>query len=117
MIGVINRAERNLFAEPPEVITLVQNVAQEIFPSEVKTPTAEIAYRYIQNTGANPCFYTLGTDAGSTTPANAVTAGIYHGVIPAGGQLDISNHRLRVCCICTVAGGTSLGTTIIRRNP
>lgn len=119
MMRTINVAEHNLFADPPKVITVNAATATAILPNEAYVATGEIAYRYIQNTGANDCFYSFGLSNANTNPTqvqapvtNATT--LYHGYLPIGAQLDCSNHRLRVDVYSTA--GTVISTTVIRRR-
>ena len=113
MIRTTNAAENNLFAEPPNVITVAANTATEVFPSEQNMGTEEIAYRYIQNTGANPLYYAFGTGIASTGAPACDNLKLYHGYLPQYSQLDCSNHKLRVCVFSVT--GTTVSTTIIRR--
>lgn len=113
MIGTINRAEHNLFVEPPNPITLSAATAAEVLPNERGVGTGEIAYRYIQNVGNNTLYYTFGGDSAPATLVNATT--LFHGMLPAGAQLDCSNHRSRVCCYSTA--GTQVAVTVVRRIP
>lgn len=106
MIRTINVAENNLFADPPKVVALNAATSTPIFPSEQGLATGEIAYRYIQNVGANDVYYAFGVD--NVDNVN------YHGILPAKSQLDCSNHRLSVVCYSTL--GSSVATTLIRRR-
>lgn len=113
MIRVIPAAEHNLIVVPPNPITLASNTPTELIPNQVGDRSGEIAFRYIQNTGANPIYYILGDN---TTPVtnSTVSSTVYHGVIPAnGGQLDCSSTRVRVVGIAS--GGSTAGITIVRR--
>ena len=116
MIPTINTAEQSLFADPPCIVTVAAATPIEALPNEQGLMTTQIAYRYIQNTGANPVFYSFGlTDGSGSAPGAAICNGTtqYHGVLPQYSQLDCSNHRLRVCVFSTA--GSTVATTIIRR--
>lgn len=119
MLRTINTAEHNLFADPPKVVTVAANTATAVLPNEAYVATGEIAYRYIQNVGANPLFYSFAAAIAGGDPTqppapatNATTQ--FHGYLPQYAQLDCSSHRLRVD-VFSVAG-TSVATTIIRRR-
>lgn len=112
MIRTVNAAEHSLLADPPKIVALAAATPVEVFPNESGIATGEIAYRYIQNVGANPVFYSFGlsNNAGGPKCDGALN---YHGVLPQYSQLDCSNHRLRVCCYSTA--GSTVATTLIRR--
>lgn len=109
MIRVIPAAEHNLQVDPPNPLTLANNTATELIKNQVGDRSGEIAFRYIQNTGSNPIYYTLGDN--STNPV--CSPSVYHGIIPVGGQLDCSSTRVRV--VGYAAGGSTVGITIVRR--
>lgn len=113
MIGTISISEHSLFADPPRVVTVSAATATEILPNEQGVDTTLIAYRYIQNTGSNPLYYSFGLKGAAGVAVCDATAN-YHGYLPAGAQLDCSNQRLRVCVYSTL--GTTVATTIIRRK-
>lgn len=114
MIRTVNAAEHSLFAEPPRVVAIPAATATKVFQNETGLNTGEIAYRYIQNVGANPVFYSFGLDDGSPAK-NPVCDGTvnYHGVLPQYAQLDCSNHRQQVNVFSTA--GSTVATTLIRR--
>jgi hypothetical protein len=113
MHRVLNVSEHNLFADSPKPIAVPAATATEVLPNEQRKNTGEIAYRYIQNVGANPLYYTFGMSTDTGLPVADATAN-YHGMLPSNAQLDCSNHRLRVCVFSTA--GTTVATTIIRRR-
>jgi len=115
MIRTLNVAERDVFTDPPNVIPVPANTATVILPNEQYINTGEIAYRYLQNVGSNPAFYSVGVTDNSNPPKGVCDGvGVYNGVIYAGQQLDVSNHRL-IVTVYSVAG-TTFATTIIRRR-
>lgn len=107
MIRTIPVAERNVYADPPNVVTVPAATATMVLAGEVYKKF-EISGRYIQNVGANDLFFAFG----DTVP-NA--ANNYHGMLLASGQqqLDCSNNRHSVW-VYSVAG-TTVATTIFRR--
>lgn len=111
MIRVIPVAEHNLQVDPPNVITLAAATVTELLPNQVADKSGEIAFRYIQNIGANSIYFTLGD---SSATGGSVSTTICHGYIPAGGQLDVSSHRVRVIGFAT--SGSTAAITIVRRK-
>ena len=111
MIRVIPVAEHNLQVDPPNVITLAAATVTELLPNQVADRSGEIAFRYIQNIGANSIYFTLGDN---TVGGGSVSTTICHGYIPAGGQLDVSSHRVRVIGFAT--SGSTAAITIVRRK-
>jgi hypothetical protein len=108
---IISYAERNTQIDPPSVVNVPANTATQVLPNEPQR--GEIAARYIQNTGANPLFYSFGITNATGGPVcdNLLQ---YHGYLPAGSQLDCSAHR-KIVSVFSVAG-TTVSTTTIRRN-
>jgi hypothetical protein len=104
MTPVINIAERNVFCDPSVPVVLAGNGTANVLPDEHSTG-GQIAYRYAQNVGANPCYYSIGV-----TPC---TLNNYNGQLQAGQQLDCSNHRLVVSMLAPA--GTTIATTVLRR--
>ena len=106
MIRTLNVAERGIYANGAKPIAVPAAASTEVIPDQtVKPKLEEIAYRYIQNNSAAVLYYAFGQQA---TDAN------YHGVLPAYGQLDCSNHRLSVSVYS--AGGATVPVTILYRN-
>lgn len=115
MIRTINSAENSLFAEPPRIVAVAAATATKIFQNEQGLNLGEIAYRYIQNVGANPVFYSMGLDDGTALKGPVCDATVnYHGVLPQYAQLDCSNHKLQVNVYSTA--GSTVATTLVRRN-
>lgn len=113
MIRALNVAEHNVFSDPPRVVVVPAATATEALPNEQGKDSGEIAYRYIQNVGANPCYYSFGLSNGAGGPQCDATIN-FHGYLAVGQQLDCSNHRQKVCVYST--GGTTLATTLMRRR-
>lgn len=106
MTRVTSSAEHNVFTDPPRIVNAAAGTDTEVFASEQNANTGEISKRFIQNTGANECYYSEGIDQ-----CNALN---YHGKIAAGQQLDCSDHRQSVRV--NSAAGTTIATTIRRRR-
>jgi hypothetical protein len=105
MVRVQNTAEHSLFADPPKPVVLPAAASTKLIDNQVGDKSGEIAFRYVQNCGANDIYYTLGM-----TSADNIN---YHGIISPYGQLDISNHRLSVYGYSV--GGSTAAITVIRR--
>lgn len=108
MIRVSNQVEKNIVAVGPLLVAVPANAATDALPDIVKDGILNSEYvgRYIQNTGANACYYAFGINC-------QVLA--YHGILAANQQLDCSNHGQRVSVLCTGAGGTTIAQTILKR--
>lgn len=105
---VVNVCEKNIVAVPtkPVTVPVAGNVSTMILDNITKLgPNVEVAGRYIQNVGANPCFYNFGSDCDSNTN--------YMGVLAASQQLDCSNHGMRIDVYSTL--GTTIAVTLLRR--
>lgn len=100
---VVNVTEKNVYPEPCKVTVVPAATATDVI-DRIDNQRGEWAGRYIQNTGANPCFYAFGQDC---------TATQYHGLLAASQQLDCSNHGQRVSIYSTL--GTTIAPTLLRR--
>lgn len=106
MIRTINVAERGIYAAGAVPITVATNTSTDVIPDQTVQPKMqEIAYRYIQNVGANNLYYAIGQDASTVN---------YNGILEQYQQLDCSNHRLRISVYAP--GGTTVATTVLYRN-
>jgi hypothetical protein len=106
MIRTLNVAERGIYANGANPVTVPANTSTNAIPDQTVQPKMEeIAYRYIQNISGSNMFYAFGQEA---------TSNNYHGVLPSYGQLDCSNHRLRVSVFS--AAGAVVAVTILYRN-
>lgn len=106
MIRALNIAERNIVPNGAAVVAVPAAAATNVIVDQTgPTSPNEIAYRYIQNIGANPLYYAFGQDA------SAVNC---HGYIQQYQQLDCSNHRCRVSAFSPL--GTSVAVTILYRT-
>lgn len=78
--------------------------SNDVLPDISKDGRTEYSARYVQNVGANPCFYSFGQDC---------NAAAYHGVLAAGQQLACSDCGARVNVYSAL--GTTIVTTVFRR--
>lgn len=99
----VNLVEKCVVANPPSIVVIGVAGAAEVLPT-IAGVVGEFAGRYIQNVGANPCYYAFGVNA---TPL------VYHGILSASQQLDCSNHGHNVSCYSAL--GTTIATTVLRR--
>ena len=106
-------AEHNLYTDDPNVFNVGAGATQVVLPSEQNKNTGEIAQRIVQNCSANSIYYSENmTDANGAGMCDATVN--FHGIIPAGAQLDCSGHRQVVTVYCPAAAVVS--TTIRRRG-
>ena len=106
MIRTINVAERGIYPNGAAPVTIPAAVSTVLIPDQTVIPkVTEIAYRYVQNTGANPIYYAFGQQASTNN---------YHGILQPYAQMDCSNHRLSVNGFAT--GGSVAAITILYRN-
>lgn len=96
MLRVHNVAERCITVEAPAPVVVPATTATLVIKDQVKNEVREIAYRYVQNNTAGNMYYAFAQ--------NMVSDTVHHGIIPAGGQLDCSNHRLSVWVYAASAG-------------
>lgn len=112
MIRVISTSERNVQIAPPRLVVAAANTSTEVFPQQQFTK-GEIASRYIQNVGANSCYYAIGVQN-----ANGVgecdNGSQYHGILASQQQLDVS--ATRQCVAVFSVAGTTIATTIALRT-
>lgn len=108
MQRVINTTERNIRLKPFPCKVIPANASTDVLDEItdiIKGEKTEVAGRYIQNIGANPCFYSFGEDAD-----NGMTV---QGQMQAGQQLNCSNHGMRVAVFSPL--GTTIAITFLRR--
>jgi len=114
-VRVSNSVEKNVVNVPFPPVVLAAGVAQDVLTA-IQGTNAEYAARYIQNVGANPCYYAFGHDVDKTN-LSGVLAGasvVDANGLGAGQQLDVSNCGQRVSCMSV--GGTIIAVTILKRN-
>lgn len=114
-IRVQNSVEKSVVNVPLGLITLTANTAKNVL-ADITGDRGEYCARYIQNVGANPCYYAFGHDVDKTN-FNGVLAGA--AVVDANGfgpgqQLDVSNCGQRIACLSLA--GTTIAITLLKRN-
>ncbi len=114
-LRVANTVEKNIISVPfpPKVIAATTSI--NVLPSIVGTRD-ELAGRYIQNVGANACYYAIGHECDATN-FNGVLAG--GGTADANGfcsgmQFDASNCAQGIWVYSV--SGTTIAVTILKRN-
>lgn len=112
-IRVSNAVEKNVVLEPHNPIVVATNTSTTVLES-TRTSGVEYAARYIQNVGANDCFYTFGHDCDPTNYSGILAANPAGGVDKAGQQLDVSNCGQHVSVYSI--GGTKIAVTVLKRN-
>lgn len=114
-LRVANTVERNIISVPAGPVVVVDSKSTTLFTDEI-LDNNEYAGRYIQNVGANDCYYAFGVVA---TPTN------YNGILSkpgtlnvdglgSGQQLDCSNFGGMVSVFSR--GGTTIAVTLLKRN-
>ena len=115
-IRTSNSVEKNVFIVPDK-LKIVPATTSTVIIGDSNSSNIELSGRYIQNVGANPCYYAFGTDKCDASNFNGILAGASavdaNGFGP-GQQLDVSNCGQQVS-VWSVAG-TTLSTTILKRN-
>jgi hypothetical protein len=117
MIRVANTVEKNIDVDPADPIVVNPATPTDVLFDISKSPPSggptgilsEYVGRYIQNVGANNCYYAFGQDCNPTN---------YHGILVSNGttvfqQLDCSNHGRRVSVYSV--SGTIIAPTVLRR--
>jgi|ERR1019366_2765810 hypothetical protein len=113
---VQNSVEKNVFVVPQPPLVIVANTATVVI-SDSNKDNVELAGRYIQNVGANNCYYAFGTNNCSKGNFNGILAGapaVDANGFGAGQQLDVSNCGQQVSVFSVV--GTTISFTILKRN-
>lgn len=114
-IRVANTTEKDVVLVPQNPFVLVDSTPKQIL-SDATITSGEIAGRYIQNVGANDCYYSFGHTCDPTNfcgilskPANVNSDGF-----GSGQQLDASNCGQALWVYSR--GGTTLSITLLKRN-
>lgn len=114
MQRVISTSERRITSSKQQPIAVAAATSTDAFPDQTKD-AGEIVFRYVQNVGSNPLYYSFGSEAspvnfnGILAAASAVDANGYG----PGSQLDCSSHRLRVSVYAV--GGSKVAITQLNR--
>lgn len=118
MVRTIHTAEKNTVQQAPRVVAVPAATPTLIFPDQRYLQSQEVAFRYIQNVGAQRVYYTIGDGgAGSTVQVPVPSCdniNNFHGFIEAGQVLDCGS-CLQMVSVYSVAG-SSVSTTLIFRN-
>jgi len=114
-IRVQNSVEKSVVNVPFPPVVLAAGVAKDVL-ADITGDRGEYCARYIQNVGANPCYYSFGHDTDKTN-FNGILAGAAatdaNGFGP-GQQLDVSNCGQKINCMSVA--GTTIAITILKRN-
>ena len=109
---VSNAVEKSVVNVPSLPVVVPSNTATNVLNNISQVPGSYTG-RYIQNVGANDCYYAFDGDASATNfqgilfkPANTNANG--HG---SGQQLDCSNHPCRVSVFSV--GGTTIAVSLL----
>ena len=112
---VANSVEKNVVNVPTTPIVVPSNTPTDVLP-DLTQVNGEYCGRFIQNVGANDCYYSFGVNCSPqqfngviAKPASVNANG--HG---SGQQFDSSNcgQRLSVYSV----GGTTIAVTLLKRN-
>jgi hypothetical protein len=110
-----NSVERNTICVPTIPVTIPAVTSTKVL-NDVSADQVEYSGRYIQNVGANACYYAIGHNCDPTN-FNGVLFGASatdaNGFGP-GQQLDVSNVAGAIYVYSV--SGTTIATTLIRRN-
>ncbi len=114
-VRVANTTEKDVVLVPTNPLVIPTNTATVVL-SDATSTSGEIAGRYIQNVGANDCYYSFGHTCDPTNfcgilskPANVNSDGF-----GSGQQLDASNCGQALWVFSR--GGTTLSITLLKRN-
>jgi hypothetical protein len=114
MFRTIHSAEKNTVQQAPNVINCAAGVATLVFADMRQIKFQEVAYRYIQNVGANRVYYSIGVAGATVDTPSCDNIANFHGFIEAGQVLDCGS------CLQMVSvnspGGSQVSTTLIFRN-
>lgn len=114
-IRVSNSVERSVTIVPYQLIIIPAATAVDVL-IDISRINGEYAGRYIQNVGANDCYYNFAVNCDPThfngilSKPSAVDANGYG----SGQQLDASNCPQKVSVYSV--GGTTIAMTIFKRN-
>lgn len=112
---VANGIEKCVSSVPQKLVVAAAAVAVDVLP-DISTDNAGYIGRYIQNVGANACYYCVGGDASPAQFSGILSAS---GTLDANGfgpgqQFDASNHPCRISIYSV--GGTTIAITLLKRN-
>jgi len=111
-----NSVEKNCFIVPAPPIAIPATTSTIVL-QDTNALNIEFSARYIQNVGANDCYYAFGTNNCDPTNFNGILSkapSVDANGFGAGAQLDVSNCGQQVSIYSV--GGTNIAVTIIKRN-
>ena len=114
-LRVSNSVERSVTIVPSELAVIPAGTAVDVL-ADLSKVNGEYAGRYIQNVGANDCYYNFGVNCDPThfngilSKPSTVDANGYG----SGQQFDASNCPQKVSVYSV--GGTTISMTILKRN-
>ena len=115
-LRVSNAVEKNTFCEPINLIVVADSKSVDVLP-DVSVKIGEWLGRYVQNVGANDCYFAIGHTCDQTNfngilskPSSALNADGFG----AGQQLAVPSSGQRVSVFSR--GGTTIAITSIKRN-
>jgi len=114
-VRVSNSIEKCVVPVPSAPIVVGDSASVDVL-TDITGKYGEWAARYIQNVGANDCYFCIGADC---SPANfngilAKAGAVNADGFGAGQQLDVSNVPSKVSVFSR--GGTTIAVTIYKRN-
>jgi hypothetical protein len=114
-LRVANSVEKNVVSVPIKPIVVPTTTATDVLDSIIGH-RAEYAGRYIQNVGANACYYAIGHDCDPTNFNGILSQGaeVDANGFASGMQFDASNNGQRVSVYSV--GGTTISVTLLKRN-
>lgn len=114
-LNISTKVEKSVASIPTQPVVVPTNTSTLILPSCV-SDGIEYVGRYIQNVGANDCYYAIGHDCDSTN-YNGILAkpgAVNSDGLGCGSQFDASN--LGQAIYVYSRGGTTIAVTLLRRN-
>lgn len=114
-LRVSNHVESNVIAVPQAPIVVKATTSTQVLPSLVGDKV-EYAGRYIQNVGANACYYNVGGTCSPQQFSGIMSAGAVLDTngFGSGQQFDASNTGDSVTIYSVL--GTTIAITLLRRN-
>lgn len=114
-LRVTNAVEKNTSCDPVLPIAVADSKVVTVLP-DISALKGEWVGRYIQNVGANDCYYAIGHDCDQTNFNGILSkpASTNSDAYGSGQQFDASNTGQKISVFSR--GGTTIAVTSIRRN-
>jgi len=114
-LRVTNAVEKNTSCDPILPVKVADSKSTDVLPN-IGIAIGEWAGRYIQNVGANDCYYAIGHDCDPTNFNGILSkpASTNSDAYGSGQQFDASNVGQKISVFSR--GGTTIAVTSIRRN-